>query len=60
MIPCVAEILTRTGGYNVTQLSLRAGMKAFFNDGDVDVDPHEQEKAAYSIRALISQMANHK
>ena len=57
---CLNKILEKTKGLNVRQKSATVAMQAWVCDEGHDVHPEEPGEAIYRLRAMISQLANHK
>lgn len=56
----IRELLDQTGGINVYQTSMRDAMHAWLKQADFEVLVKDQDAACYSLRAMISQLSNHK
>ena len=52
------EILSASDVHRVTQASMQAGAEKW--NESYNVEPQKLEKGIYTLRAMISQMANHK
>ena len=57
---CLAKILELTNGINFTQVTGVSAMKAFVDSEGYEVLPQEPNEGIYRLRAMISQLHNHK
>ena len=58
----LSRLLDFTGGQNIKQSSLLESVRSWAQDNglSVDVDVRECERAAYRLRAMVSQLGHHK
>ena len=59
-VKCLDKLLKLTGGVRINQVCCRKGFEEWARNRELHFDSSACERAAYAIRAMISQMANQK
>jgi hypothetical protein len=54
------KLVDLTGGHNLLQTNMLQGMTKYIADAKIRVTPEASEAAAYSLRCMLSQLANFK